>query len=52
MTITKTQLSETTLRMPVQLRDRLKIVAAIEKCTMRIWIERRVAEIEAEAEQR
>jgi hypothetical protein len=43
---------ETTLRMPVFLRDRLKIVAAIEKCTMREWIERRVEDAERSGKKR
>lgn len=37
---------ETTLRMPCSLRDRLKVVAAIEKCSMKDWIEKRVADAE------
>jgi len=37
---------KTTIQLPIPVRDRLKVVAAKEKCTMQDWVERRVTDAE------
>lgn len=42
----------TTIQMTDSLRDRIKILAAIERCTMQEWIEKRVIEAENQLQQK